>query len=267
MSSFDAIQDRLQDVLTNAMGAARAGFGAIAQSATPYDQRAEFLDVIRRHRLDMDHAARQTLAAFRVRCDDPLPATDLQHHLDCLRQDVEEGANYAKAAGTKLHELFLAAQRPGGTDEAAAKRHLEEYSLAIGEDVRRGQVVTESCRRTLEGARKACAAADRAPASLHHAGAHEAPEKAPGDTKPQAEEAKGGDPPGGESAPNALMTWQEAGERLLGLRRKGDPWTSCKKMGKELGCSPATVHKAVRQTRELHPWAKAEADPQGAGPQ
>ena len=52
------------------------------------------------------------------------------------------------------------------------------------------------------------------------------------------------------------MLWQDARDRLQRLRAQGEPWTSYKKLGKQVGCSPSTVHTAVQNTPSLHSWAK-----------
>jgi hypothetical protein len=59
----------------------------------------------------------------------------------------------------------------------------------------------------------------------------------------------------------AGMTWQEAAKRLRRLREQGEPWTSYETLAGQIGCSKATVHKAVNQTKELQSWAKRQAAP------
>jgi hypothetical protein len=57
------------------------------------------------------------------------------------------------------------------------------------------------------------------------------------------------------------MTSQEAAERMNRLRAQGEPWTSQHEMAKRLGCSSATINKAIRNTPELRPWAKRRSAP------
>jgi hypothetical protein len=52
------------------------------------------------------------------------------------------------------------------------------------------------------------------------------------------------------------ITWQQAAERLNRLRQQGEPWTSQRKLAKQLGCSSATINKAIHETPSLHAWAK-----------
>jgi biotin operon repressor len=46
------------------------------------------------------------------------------------------------------------------------------------------------------------------------------------------------------------MTWQDAAERLKRLRAQGEPWTSQHQLAEQIGCSPATIKKAIKNTRE-----------------
>jgi hypothetical protein len=54
------------------------------------------------------------------------------------------------------------------------------------------------------------------------------------------------------------MTWQDAAERMERLRNQAEPWTSQHKIAERLGCSSGTINKAIRETRELHSWAKRQ---------
>src|SRR5262249_27773469 len=54
------------------------------------------------------------------------------------------------------------------------------------------------------------------------------------------------------------MSWQEAAERMKRLRAQGEPWTSQKKLADQLGCSSATINKAIEKTPELQSWAKPQ---------
>jgi hypothetical protein len=55
------------------------------------------------------------------------------------------------------------------------------------------------------------------------------------------------DPPG--------LSRREAAERLERLRLQGERWTSYGTMGQRIGCSAATVFKAVKERDELRRWA------------
>lgn len=57
------------------------------------------------------------------------------------------------------------------------------------------------------------------------------------------------------------MKWQEAAERLEWLRQQGKSFTSQKKLAGQLGCSPATINKAIDKTASLQAWAKVDAVP------
>jgi len=57
------------------------------------------------------------------------------------------------------------------------------------------------------------------------------------------------------------MTWQEAAERLSRLREQGERWTSYETLAGQIGCSRATVYKAVNQTKELQSWPKRQGAP------
>ena len=52
------------------------------------------------------------------------------------------------------------------------------------------------------------------------------------------------------------MRWQEVAERLERLRLQGEPFTSQGKLAEVLGCSSATINKAIKNTPSLHPWAQ-----------
>ena len=56
--------------------------------------------------------------------------------------------------------------------------------------------------------------------------------------------------------PTKNITWQEVAKNLNRLREQGEPWTSHGDMAQRFDCSQATVHKAVKNTPELQPWAK-----------
>ena len=59
-----------------------------------------------------------------------------------------------------------------------------------------------------------------------------------------------------EKPPSDGMSWQEAAERLRELRKQGEPFTSQAKMAKQIGCSSATVNRAIKETPSLQAWAK-----------
>lgn len=62
--------------------------------------------------------------------------------------------------------------------------------------------------------------------------------------------------------PDALPTiWQDVLERLGRLRKQGEPYTSQAKLALLMGCSKATIHKAIKNSTALKAWkalAKAE---------
>jgi hypothetical protein len=65
----------------------------------------------------------------------------------------------------------------------------------------------------------------------------------------------------GQQVP-AGMPWTEAADRLKRLREQGDLYTSQHKLADQLGCSPATINKAIDNTPDLRAWAKKpEASP------
>lgn len=51
-------------------------------------------------------------------------------------------------------------------------------------------------------------------------------------------------------------TWQEAAEELKKRRQRGEPFASYGDMAEKLGCSPATIDKAVKRTPDLKEWAE-----------
>ncbi len=57
------------------------------------------------------------------------------------------------------------------------------------------------------------------------------------------------------------MTWQEVAKRLQTLYSRGESFTSQAKLAEALRCAPGTVNKAIRNTPELHGWAKRAAQP------
>jgi hypothetical protein len=73
-------------------------------------------------------------------------------------------------------------------------------------------------------------------------------------------------PPGNESdelfedggKPSKGMNWKEAAALLEQRRTAGKRYTSCEKLAKSLGCSSATIHKAIDRTQSLRDWATPE---------
>jgi hypothetical protein len=85
---------------------------------------------------------------------------------------------------------------------------------------------------------------------------------APPANTPAAEAPPPAETAGGEGRPaGAVMSRQEAAERLERLRARGEAWPGCRKMAERLGCSKTTVSKAIHSTRELAAWAKRQAAP------
>jgi hypothetical protein len=65
---------------------------------------------------------------------------------------------------------------------------------------------------------------------------------------------------GAESKATAVgITWQEAAERLERLRGQGESFTGQSKIAEQLGCSSATINKAIKNTPSLQKWAKPTA--------
>ncbi len=57
----------------------------------------------------------------------------------------------------------------------------------------------------------------------------------------------------------AGMPWRTAAERMEQLRSKGEPFTSQQMLAKQLGCSSATINKAISNTPSLRNWAERNA--------
>jgi hypothetical protein len=51
------------------------------------------------------------------------------------------------------------------------------------------------------------------------------------------------------------MPWREAADRMERLRTQGERFTSQQKLAEQLGCSAATIHKAIQNTPSLREWA------------
>ena len=51
------------------------------------------------------------------------------------------------------------------------------------------------------------------------------------------------------------VTWQEAADKMLGMLHRNEPFTSQRKLGKQIGCSPSTINTAIKETEVLHEWA------------
>jgi len=81
--------------------------------------------------------------------------------------------------------------------------------------------------------------------------------------KPGSGQQDANQPNGGEQA-NELK-WQDVQKELQAKANDGKPFTSYKKLGKELGCSPNTVRKAVENSpSRLHNWIRRSKKPQFA---
>jgi hypothetical protein len=61
------------------------------------------------------------------------------------------------------------------------------------------------------------------------------------------------------SGATAGLSWQQAAERLERLRSQGEPFTSQHLLAKQLGCSPATINKAIKESPSLSTWATRKA--------
>jgi hypothetical protein len=78
---------------------------------------------------------------------------------------------------------------------------------------------------------------------------------------PLAEEAQSSGSAGTELSQHPV-TCQSVAERLERLRKQGESFTSQHKLAEQLGCSPGTVNKAIKQAPSLKKWAKrSESDP------
>jgi hypothetical protein len=66
---------------------------------------------------------------------------------------------------------------------------------------------------------------------------------------------------GAEHAPTANMSWQDAAERMERLRQQGEPFSSQHKLARQIGCSSATISKAIRRRQSLKAWANVEGVP------
>ena len=61
--------------------------------------------------------------------------------------------------------------------------------------------------------------------------------------------------PATTEGPETGMSWQDARDRMERLRAQGEPWTSYQKLAAQIGCSTATLYKAIQRTPELSTWA------------
>jgi hypothetical protein len=62
-----------------------------------------------------------------------------------------------------------------------------------------------------------------------------------------------------EPTGSTTVTWQEASDKMERLRSQGERWPGSREMAKRIGCSSATVSKAVNNTPSLKAWANAGA--------
>jgi hypothetical protein len=60
----------------------------------------------------------------------------------------------------------------------------------------------------------------------------------------------------GDTPSTAGMKWQEAAQRLEELRKQGERYTSCAKLGQRLRCSPSTIQRAIKSSPKLRAWAQ-----------
>jgi len=70
----------------------------------------------------------------------------------------------------------------------------------------------------------------------------------------------------GERAAEARppVDWKEVQGRLLVKRERGEPFTSLRKLGTELGCSDATIRKAINESDTLKGWRTRNTGPKAA---
>jgi hypothetical protein len=52
------------------------------------------------------------------------------------------------------------------------------------------------------------------------------------------------------------VTWQAAADKMLGMLHRNEPFTSQRKLGKQIGCSASTINTAIKETEVLHEWAQ-----------
>lgn len=62
------------------------------------------------------------------------------------------------------------------------------------------------------------------------------------------------------------VTWQEAQERLTRLQQQGEPYTDQRELATKLGCSPATISKAISSSKELNRWMGQKKGRQSSPP-
>ncbi|MCI0350195.1 MAG: hypothetical protein L0Z53_12295, partial [Acidobacteriales bacterium] len=60
---------------------------------------------------------------------------------------------------------------------------------------------------------------------------------------------------------NSGMKWPDVAQRLDRLRLQGEPFSSQQKLAEQLGCSAATINRAIRETPRLKPWACPGTEP------
>lgn len=58
--------------------------------------------------------------------------------------------------------------------------------------------------------------------------------------------------------------WQEVQGRLLAMRERGEPYTSSRELGKELGCSDGVILKAIKHSPALKGWKARSVAPTAA---
>jgi hypothetical protein len=54
------------------------------------------------------------------------------------------------------------------------------------------------------------------------------------------------------------MKWWEVRNIMLAMRIKGESFTSQQRLAKDIGCSPATVNKAIQRTASLQEWSERQ---------
>jgi len=58
--------------------------------------------------------------------------------------------------------------------------------------------------------------------------------------------------------PTNRMSWKDVSMKLLKIMNDGERFSSHSKMAEKIGCSSATVHKAIRRTTELSQWSEKQ---------
>jgi hypothetical protein len=148
--------DTLRQPLNRAMECAKR----IAELSGNVLNGQDSLDEIRRNRRDLPHLNKQVMASFD---GDASLAADLQHHLDCLKEDAESLADWIGPVWEETQRLYNSIGTTEDTPRGiASQRWNQARNQAFKERERRRQIVLESCNRAFKVANKICVATDKA---------------------------------------------------------------------------------------------------------